>query len=106
MVARLRRLWLEEKAHDIAEYAVMLAVIPWLLGAIDAADPRRPMQFVVIVARYDSHWQMLSLPLELRCLARYRRERHRRKEHHDSHGSPLFSYALLFKKRFGWTGNT
>jgi Flp pilus assembly pilin Flp len=27
MIARLRRLWVDEKAQDIAEYAVMLAVI-------------------------------------------------------------------------------
>ena len=27
MVSRLRKLWLEEEAQDIAEYAVMLAVI-------------------------------------------------------------------------------
>ncbi len=27
MIARLHRLWVDEKAQDIAEYAVMLAVI-------------------------------------------------------------------------------
>jgi hypothetical protein len=29
VVARLRRLWIEEEARGIAEYAVMLAVILW-----------------------------------------------------------------------------